>query len=316
MRIGLFLSCEEYSPDELLAQARRAAQSGFSGYWISDHFHPWLDEQGQSPFVWSMIGALTQVADLPVTTAVTCPTGRIHPAVIAQAAATSAVLTHGRFVLGVGSGEALNESIMGGVWPPAGIRQKMLEEAIELMRKLWSGEAITHSGEYYTTHHARIYTLPEKPPPVYVSGFGPKATRLAARIGDGYVSTRPSADLVSLFRSSGGAGKPVAGGAKACYARDVAEARKIAHERWRTSGLPGELAQVLATPEHFDQASQLVTPDMIAKEIVCGADVSAHVDQVRTYQEAGFDELYVAPVGPHYLEMIDMYAAEILPEFA
>jgi len=316
MRIGLFLSCEEYSPDELLVQARRAAQSGFSGYWISDHFHPWLDDQGQSPFVWSMIGALSQVADLPVTTAVTCPIGRIHPTIIAQAAATSAVMTHGKFALGVGTGEALNESIMGDVWPPADIRREMLKESIELMRKLWSGEVVTHSGEFFTTYHARIYTLPQKPPPVYVSGFGPKSTRLAAEIGDGYVSTRPDSDLVSLFRSAGGAGKPVVGGAKACFARDVDEAKKIAHTRWRSSALPGELAQVLPTPEHFEQASQLVTADMIAKEIVCGADVAAHLEQARKYQEAGFDELYVAPVGPHFLEMIDIYANEILPAVA
>lgn len=260
-----------------------------------------------------MIGALSQIADLPVTTAVTCPTVRIHPAIVAQAAATSGVLTHGKFALGVGSGEALNESIMGDVWPPAEIRQDMLEEAIELMRKLWSGDVVNHYGEYYTLHHARIYTLPENPPPVYVSGFGENSTRLAGRIGDGYVSTRPDAELVQLFRESGGAGKPVVGGTKACYAQDVEEARKMVHTRWRSSGLPGELAQILPTPQHFEQASQLVTPEMMAKEIVCGADVSAHLEQVRKFQEAGFDELYVAPVGPHFLELIDLYAKEVLP---
>jgi G6PDH family F420-dependent oxidoreductase len=315
MRIGLFLSCEEYSPEQLLAQARKAADLGFSGFWISDHFHPWLDSQGQSPFVWSMIGALSQISDLPVTTAVTCPTTRIHPAIIAQAAATCAVLTKGRFQLGLGTGEALNESIAGQVWPPAGIRLEMLEEAIELMRELWTGKVVTHTGKHYTLHHARLYTRPEEPPPVYISAYGPKAIELAARLGDGYVSTRPDAELTKLFRDKGGAGKPMQGGAKACLAPTEQEAAEIAHKLWRSSGLPGEMGQVLPTPEHFEQASELVTPEMMRKEIVCGPDPAAHLANARKYAEAGFDELYVAPVGPNDLDMIDFYAKEILPEF-
>src|SRR4051794_14643210 len=187
MRIGYFLSSEEYSPAELIQQARGAEQAGFTGLWISDHYHPWVDAQGQSAFVWSSIGALSQVCSLPVTTAVTCPTTRLHPAVIAQAAATSAVQHQGRFTLGVGSGEALNEHILGDAWPSADVRLGMLEEAVEVIRSLWSDGFVDHQGEYYVVDNARIYTRPESPPKIYVSGFGPKAVDLAARIGDGFI---------------------------------------------------------------------------------------------------------------------------------
>ena len=201
MRIGYFLSCEEYTPAQLIEQAKLAQDAGFRGLWISDHYHPWNDAQGQSPFVWSIIGALSQVVTIPITTAVTCPVMRIHPAVVAQAAATSAVLHDGRFVLGVGTGEALNEHINGDRWPFADERLEMLEEAIEVMRKLWTGEFVTHRGRHYQVDQARIYTLPAEPPKVYISAFGPKAIEVAARIGEGYVSTMPDAEMVQQFRS-------------------------------------------------------------------------------------------------------------------
>src|SRR5690349_14875129 len=173
-RFGYFLSCEEYGPVELVRQAKLAEQAGFRSLWISDHFHPWNDQQGNSPFVWSVIGALSQATSLPITTAVTCPTIRIHPAIIAQAAATAGVQCQDRFVLGVGSGEALNEHILGDRWPPGDQRVAMLEEAVEVIRKLHTGKRVTHRGEYYTVEDARIYTLPDEPVPIYVSGFGPK----------------------------------------------------------------------------------------------------------------------------------------------
>src|SRR3954451_3007112 len=185
MKIGYFLSCAEFGAHELVAQARAAEAAGFHALWISDHYHPWSDEQGQSPLVWGVIGALSEAVNLPVTTAVTCPTVRIHPAVVAQAAATAAVQLNGRFGLGVGSGEALNEHILGDAWPEADERLGMLEEAIEVMRKLWTGEQVSHRGEHYTVQSARLYTCPDTPPPVLVSGFGPKAVDLAGRVGDG-----------------------------------------------------------------------------------------------------------------------------------
>src|SRR3712207_5966881 len=201
MRIGYFRSGEEYGPLELVEQARMAQAAGIDRLWISDHFHPWNDAQGQSPFVWSVIGALaTAVPGVHVTTAVTCPTVRIHPAIVAHAAATSAVLLEGRFSLGVGSGEALNEHVLGDAWPEASVRLEMLEEAVEVMRGLWEGRQFSHYGVHYAVENARLYTLPERAPEVLVSGFGPKAVDLAARIGDGYVSTMPDKALLERYR--------------------------------------------------------------------------------------------------------------------
>ena len=174
MQIGCFLSCEEFGPRDLVEQAKRAEQAGFHALWISDHYHPWNDAQGHSAFVWSVIGAIAEATDLPVTTGVTCPTMRIHPAIIAQAAATSAVMLEGRFNLGVGSGEALNEHILGDHWPEADVRLEMLREAVEVMRTLWEGGQQSHYGHHYAVENARVYDLPETPPPVIVSGFGPR----------------------------------------------------------------------------------------------------------------------------------------------
>jgi G6PDH family F420-dependent oxidoreductase len=313
MKIGYFLSSEEYTPAELLEQARGAERAGFEALSISDHYHPWVDAQGQSPFVWSTIGALSQVCRLPVTTAVTCPTVRIHPAVIAQAAATSAVLHEGRFVLGVGSGEALNEHIFGDPWPQADVRLEMLEEAIEVIRKLWTGDFVNHHGRHYTVEHARIYTRPDTPPPIYVSGFGGKSIELAGRIGDGYVSTMPDADMVRRFRDSGGGDKPCQAGFKAAYADSEDEGVRIAYERWPNAGVPGELSQVLPSPRHFEQAAQLVKPEMMKESFVCGRDADAHLEMIDKYAKAGFDEVYVANTGPHWQGLFDLYQREVLP---
>jgi G6PDH family F420-dependent oxidoreductase len=314
MRIGYFLSSEEYTPAELIEQAKLAEDAGFEGLWISDHFHPWVDAQGQSPFVWSMIGALSQVTRLPVTTAVTAPIMRIHPVIIAQAAATSAVLHEGRFVLGVGSGEALNEHIFGDAWPRAGVRLSMLEEAVELMRELWDGGFVDHDGEHYVVENARIYTLPAEPPKVYVSGFGPKAIDLAARIGDGYVSVQPNADHVKRFRDNGGGNKVVQGGFKVAWAPTEDEGARIAYEKWPNSGVPGELSQVLPSPRHFEQASQLVTIDHVKESFVCGSDVDANLEQIGKFKDAGFDEVYVANAGPNYREFFQFYKRDVLPK--
>ncbi|BAL91536.1 putative luciferase-like monooxygenase [Actinoplanes missouriensis 431] len=316
MRIGYFLSSEEYSPAELIEQAKGAERAGFSALWISDHYHPWVDAQGQSAFVWSMIGALSQATGLDITTAVTCPTVRIHPAVIAQAAATSAVLTGGRFRLGVGTGEALNEHIFGDAWPEADVRLEMLEEAVEIMRELWKGGVVSYRGKHYTVENARVYTLPEKPVEILVSGFGPKAIEVAARIGEGYVSTMPDGDMVKQFRSQGGGDRTCQAGFKAAFAESEDEGARIAYEKWPNAGVPGELSQVLPSPKHFEQASQLVTPDMLKESFVCGNDPEKHLEMIKKYADAGFDEIYVANTGPHYQGLFDLYAREILPKLA
>lgn len=312
MRFGYFLSCEEFTPAQLVEQAVLAEEAGFEALWISDHFHPWNDAQGQSALVWSVIGALSQACSLPVTTAVTCPTYRIHPAIIAQAAATSAVMLEGRFVLGLGSGEALNEHVLGDGWPSIDVRLARLEEAVALIRELWDGGFVTRYGEHFSVDHARIYTLPDVPPPIYVSGFGPQATDLAARIADGYITTTPDTDLLQRFRDGSG-GKPAQIGQKACWAPSEAEGVDIAHRLWGTSGLPGELAQVLPSPRHFEQAAQLVTADQTREAVTCGPDVERHVEALLPAVEAGFEELYVANMGPYYPEMIRTYGEQVLP---
>jgi G6PDH family F420-dependent oxidoreductase len=311
MKIGCFLSCEENGPRALVEQARRAQDAGFHALWISDHFHPWNDEQGHSPFVWSVIGAIAEATSLPVTTAVTCPTVRVHPAILAQAAATSSLLLDGRFSFGVGSGEALNEHILGDRWPSADVRLEMLEEAVAVIRTLWRGGVQDHRGRHYEVENARIYDLPDPAPPILVSGFGPKSTRLAARIGDGYVTTMPDKELIGLYRSEGGKG-PVHAGTKVCFGADEAQARRTAYRLWPNEVLPGELAQVLPTPAHFEQASELVTEDMVADAVPCGPDFDRHERSLREFAEAGVDELFVQQIGPDRDAFFDEWAPALL----
>jgi G6PDH family F420-dependent oxidoreductase len=316
MKIGYFLSCEEYTPAELLRQARQAEEAGFQDLWISDHFHPWVDAQGQSPFVWSMIGALSQVTErMTVTTGVTCPTVRIHPAIIAQAAATSATLLPGRFQLGVGSGEALNEHVLGDAWPSADVRLEMLEEAVEVIRELWTGEQVEHYGTHYAVENARIYTLPEELPPILVSGFGPKATSLAAKIGDGYCTVAPDADNIKRYRNRGGKG-PVQAGTKVCFGPDKAEAVKTVTRIWPNEGMPGELAQILPNPAHFEQTAELVTEEMIADAVPCGPDLDEHIAALQEFADAGVDHLFIQQIGSEHDEFFKTFAKEVLPRFA
>jgi G6PDH family F420-dependent oxidoreductase len=312
MQIGCFLSCEEFAPRDLVDQAKRAEQAGFHALWISDHYHPWNDAQGHSAFVWSVIGALAEATSLPVTTGVTCPTVRIHPAIVAQAAATSGVMHEGSFSLGVGSGEALNEHILGDRWPETDVRLEMLEEAVEVIRLLWEGGQQSHHGRHYTVENARVYDLPAEPPPILVSGFGPKAIDLAARIGDGFCTTSPDKDAIDRYRSAGGTG-PVHAGTKVCYMDDAEAAMETVLRLWPNEGLPGELAQVLPTPAHFEQACELVTAEHIATPV--GPDLDAHVESLQQYADAGVDELFVQQIGPEQDPFFTTWADKVLPRF-
>jgi G6PDH family F420-dependent oxidoreductase len=313
VEVGYFLSSEEFGPRELVRQAGLAEQAGFERLWLSDHFHPWNAEQGQSPFVWSVLGALSEVTRLPLATAVTCPTVRIHPAVIAQAAATVALQHEGRFTLGVGSGEALNEHILGDRWPVTDVRLDMLEEAIGVIRALLTGEQLTHHGRHYTVEDARLFTVPDQPVPIFVSGFGPKAIKLAARVGDGYMSVMPDADMVRTFRDGGGGDKPAHGGFKVCHAASVDAGVDTAYRLWPNEGLPGELAQVLPTPRHFEQATELVTRELIAGSIPCGPDPEPYVARARAFAEAGYDVVHVQQIGPDQDAFFEFWATEVTP---
>jgi G6PDH family F420-dependent oxidoreductase len=314
-KIGYFLSCEQFGPSELVDQAKRAEDAGFDALWISDHFHPWHDEQGQSPFVWGVIGALSESTSLPVSTAVTCPTVRIHPAIIAQASATAAVQLDGKFVLGVGSGEALNEHILGDPWPSVGVRQEMLEEAVRVIRQMHEGDEISHHGKHYEVQEARIYTKPSEPVPIYVSGFGPQGAELAGRIGDGYVLAMPEADLVKTFRESGGGDKPVQAGTKVNWDRDADEALATAHRLWGNEGLPGQSSQILPRPKDFAALTSLVPKDAVAESVACGPDADKHASQVRQYVEAGVDEIYVQQIGPDMDGFFRSWQNDVLPQF-
>jgi G6PDH family F420-dependent oxidoreductase len=313
--IGYFLSSEEHGPAELVRQAQQAEEAGFRSVWISDHYHPWNDRQGQSPFVWSVIGGIAATTGLRVTTAVTCPTIRIHPAVIAQAAATAALMLDGRFLLGIGTGENLNEHILGNRWPRVDTRLDMLEEAVEVMRKLWEGKLTSHDGRHYQVENARVYSVPESPPPVLVSALGPKAVSLAARIADGYISVEPDREALERYVAEGGKG-PKQAGLKVCWGRDEQAARKTAFELWPNTLVPGQLSQELALPSHLEQASQLVTEDALAEVIACGPDPERHLASIRQYLEAGFDEVYVSQIGDDQAGFFDFYRRELAPRLS
>jgi G6PDH family F420-dependent oxidoreductase len=311
VELAYALSSEEHDARALVATAQRAEEAGFRSVWISDHYHPWIDRQGQSPFVWSVIGGIAATTGVTVTTGVTCPLIRIHPAVIAQATATSSnLLPGGRFRFGVGTGEALNEHILGDRWPPADVRLDMLAEAVEVIRALWTGDQVTHRGRHYTVENARIYTPPDGPIPVIVSAFGPKAIDVAAEIGDGWVTTGPDADLLGRYRSAGGTG-PALGAVKVCWAEDEGDARKLAYEMWPTSGIPGQLHQDLPTPAHFEQAASLVTEEAANKGTPCGPDPEPYVAAVRAYADAGFDEVAVTQIGPDQEGFFRFYEREL-----
>jgi len=314
--IGYALSSEEHAPRDLVRHARLAEESGFTFALVSDHYHPWIDRQGQSPFVWGVLGAIASATQrLVVGTGVTCPTMRIHPAIIAQASATAAALMPGRFFLGVGTGERLNEHVLGQAWPEWEVRAEMLEEAVAVMRALWSGEMTSHHGRYYTVENARLYSLPDAPPPLHVAGSGPRMAELAGRIGDGFIGTSPERELIDGYRKAGGDG-PRYAQVTVCWAEDEATARRTAHEWWPTVALEGNATQELALPEDYEALAKLVTEDAVAGAIPCGPKPEPILDAIGKYADAGYDHVYLHQVGPDQRGFLDFAAKAIVPEFA
>ena len=313
--IGYFLASEEHGPRELVDAAVAAERAGFATLAISDHFHPWLRAQGQSPFVWTVLGAIAQATrEVAMVTAVVCPTTRVHPVITAQAAATTQQLSGGRLIFGIGSGEALNEHIAGARWPAIEVRHEMLEEAMELIQRLWTGQTVDHHGRHYTVENARLYTLPEAPPQVVMSAFGPKAVALAVRIADGYYGAWPAAGLLRRYREQGGTG-PAMGELKVCWHEDEDEAVRIAHRTWRHELISGQHSQDLPTTDHFEQIAAAVTEDMVRERCCCGPDPERHVAAIRRYADAGFDEVHVLQMGPDQAGMIEFYRRQVLPRF-
>lgn len=315
--LGYALSSEEHPPNDLVRYAKRAEDTGFGFALISDHFHPWVDRQGQSPFVWNVIGAIAATTErLRLGTGVTCPLIRTHPAIIAQAAATSAAMMPGRFLLGLGTGENLNEHILGDRWPAVDVRLEMLEEAIELIRLLWRGGVQSHRGRHYTVENARIYTLPDEPPPILIAAKGEKAGRLAGRAGDGLVGVSPDEQMMNAFDSAGGKGKPRYGQVTVCWAKTEAEAKKTAYEWWPNAGVKGDLSVELPLPRQFEQAAEMISEDDVAESVVCGPDRDRHLEAIRTFEEGGYDHVYVHQVGPDQEGFFRFYKREVLPKLS
>jgi coenzyme F420-dependent glucose-6-phosphate dehydrogenase len=313
-RFGYALSSEEHGSADLVRNAAEAEQAGFEFALISDHFHPWMDSQGHSPFVWTILGGIArETSKLEVGTGVTCPMIRTHPAIIAHAAATTADLFDGRFFLGVGTGENLNEHILGDHWPPYEERRTMLIESIELMRELWEGKLTSYRGEYFIVENARLYTLPKEPMRVYVAASGPESASMAGQIGDGFITTAPKAELVDAFRRDGGEGKPTYGQVTVCWAQSEEQGKKTLHEIWASGGVPGDLSQELPLPMHFEQAAQLVTPESLTETMPVGPDVERYVDSVRQYLDAGVENVYIHQVGPDQAGFFRFFRDELQP---
>jgi G6PDH family F420-dependent oxidoreductase len=317
--LGYALSSEEHDPQTLIRNAKAADEAGFEFAFISDHFHPWAQAQGQSPFVWSVLGAIAQVTErIRLGTGVTCPTVRIHPAILAQAAATTALMLPGRFMFGVGSGENLNEHIIGSKWPSPKIRLQMLEEAVTLILRLWKGGSQNYEGNFFQVEDARIFSLPKEPPPILIAASKQHAAMLAGKLGQGLIATKPDHQLVDAFSKAGGRDKPRYGQVTICWAKSQevgeAEAKKI----WPNALISGEASTELPLPRHFEQLTEDMPSTMISSSggVTCGPSAKTHIDAIQKFVAAGFDHVYIHQIGHDQEEFIRFAKAEILPEFA
>jgi len=312
VKLGYASSSEEHAPKELVEHLVQAEDVGFSFALISDHFHPWVSAQGQSPFVWTILGAAaTATQKIEIGTGVTCPIMRIHPTILAQAAATVAALMEGRFFFGLGTGENLNEHIQGDRWVPHDIRVKMFEEAIDVIREMWKGEVTNHWGDYFTVEDARLYTLPKQLPPIMLAASGEKSAELAGRIGDGLISTSPEAKIVEAFRKAGGGNKPRYAQITVCWAKTYEKALDTAYKIWPNSGLQGDLNTELRTVIHFEQATAMVKKEDLAEKVVCGPDPEPYLKMLHKYMDAGFDHLYIHQVGPDQEGFFNFFEREL-----
>jgi G6PDH family F420-dependent oxidoreductase len=305
MEIGYWLASEEHPPRELVENALRAEEAGFGHVLVADHIHPWVSEQGHSPFVWGVIGAIAQgTTRLRLGTAVTCPLIRVHPAIVAHAAATAQILMEGRFFLGVGTGENLNEHVLGDRWPRPDERLEMLEEAIEIIRRLHGGDYETYRGKHYTVEQLKLYDAPDDPPPIVVAAAAPDAVELAARTGDGYMNTSPDAEMVKRYAAAGGKG-PRYGKVTGCFAPDRTTARKIALRRSPNTAMGGSLSQDLALPRDFEAVAELVRDEDVEKAVVLGNDPTEWRERIDEFERAGFTHVALHDVGTNQREFID-----------
>jgi G6PDH family F420-dependent oxidoreductase len=315
IKIGYTMMCEQAGPKQLVRDVVLAEEAGFDFAVISDHYFPWLDSQGHAPYAWSVLGAAAQATDhIPLMTYVTCPIRRYHPAVVAQKAATMQLLSDGRFTLGLGAGENLNEHIVGGGWPMAAARHEMLEEAVEIIRALWTGASVTYRGKHFDVESAKVWDLPDTAPPIGIAVSGRSSCRLAGRHADVLIAVEPKAELGRMFDEAGGSGKPRVGQIALSYDpdRDVAVKRAMEQFRWFTGGW--RVNAELPLPASFDQASRSVRPEDIAENMPCGPDLETHVAGIRRFERAGFTHIALIQVGADgQEEFITWAATDLLP---
>ncbi|WP_370349525.1 LLM class F420-dependent oxidoreductase [Catenulispora sp. EB89] len=298
IKIGYTMMTEQAGPRQLVEDLVGAERAGFDFSVASDHYFPWLDEQGHAPYVWSVLGAAAQATSrIPLMTYVTCPTFRYHPVVVAQKAATVQLLSQGRFRLGLGSGEYLNEHVVGRGWPAASVRQEMLTEAVQIIRRLFDGGYVTHHGEHFQVEAAKLWDRPDTPPPIGLAVSGRNSCELAGRLADVMIAVEPKSDLVSMFEAEGGRGKPKVGQLPVCYDTDRDRAVARAHEQFRWFGGGWKVNAELPGTAGFDAASQFVRPEDVAESIPCGDAVEDFVEAVRPYADAGFTEVALVQVG-------------------
>jgi G6PDH family F420-dependent oxidoreductase len=311
MKFGYKLSAEGFGPKDLIEQAVRAERAGFDFVEISDHFHPWLDVQGHSPFAWTVLGAIAARTDrIGLATGVTCPTVRYHPAIIAQAAATLAIVSDNRFTLGVGSGERLNEHVVGRGFPGVHERQERLREALEIIKLLWQGGYRSYEGKHLRLEDARVFDLPDTPPVIAVAAGGKDAATMAAELGDGLFATEPRADLTGTYAQAGGAGPRYAEVPMAWAPTEEAGVREaLKTSRWAVTGW--KVMSELPNPANFEAASATVREQDIRDQFATGPDAEPYVRAVRTYADAGFDHLVLMNAGPDPDGFLDFFQKEL-----
>jgi G6PDH family F420-dependent oxidoreductase len=313
---GYTMMCEQTGPRALVDDVVAAEQAGFDFAVISDHYFPWLDEMGHSPYAWSVLGAAAWATErIPLMTYVTCPTFRYHPAVVAQKAATVQLLSQGRFTLGLGSGENLNEHIVGGGWPGADVRHERLVEAVEIIRALFDGGYVNYRGQHFQAESAKLWDLPDTAPPIGIAVSGKQSCDLAGRLGDVMIAVEPKDSLVEMFDAAGGAGKPKVGQVPVCFDDDRDAAMKRAHSLFRWFGGGWKVNAELPGPAGFDGASQYVRPEDVAEQIPCGRDVDEFVEKIRPFADAGFSHVALVQIGgEQQREFTDWAQAELLPK--
>jgi G6PDH family F420-dependent oxidoreductase len=314
-RFGYTLMCEHAGPRQLVRDAVHAERAGFDFEVMSDHYFPWLDSQGHSPNAWVTLGAVAQATErVELMTYVTCPTMRYHPAVVAQQAATLGVLSEGRFSLGLGAGENLNEHVVGRGWPPVNVRHEMLEEAVAVIRALFDGGYVNFSGEHFRVDSAKLWDLGDTPPRIGIATSGAQSAALAGELADFLIAVEPDAELGEHFDAAGGSGKPRVGQVPISWdpSRDTAIER--AHDQFRWFGSGWKVNSELPSTAAFAGATQFVTPADVAESIPCGPDVEAHVKAVREFVDAGFTDVAVVQIGGvNQAEFLDWAERELVP---